>query len=278
VDQLPATWTALCALAFVLGLKHGFDADHLATIDGLTRYNARHNPRLARSAGALFSLGHGAVVLLVALVAGSLSAGWQTPGWLEVTGAAVSVLFLFGLAFVNVYAVMTTEPGTVVAPKGFKARLLGRVLTVRRPWAIAAVGMLFALSFDTVSQAALFALAAGRFGGVTQALFVAGLFVLGMLAVDGVNGVWITALIRRADRAAVIASRVMALAVAAISLVVGAFTVAKVLLPALDEWAEAHDLLFGGLVVSGVVFAFAIAMGAAHRQRRSALPAVAGDN
>ena len=30
----------LVALAFVLGLKHGMDADHLATIDGLTRCNA----------------------------------------------------------------------------------------------------------------------------------------------------------------------------------------------------------------------------------------------
>ena len=46
MNSLPATWIALCALAFVLGLKHGFDADHLATIDGLTRYNARANPRL----------------------------------------------------------------------------------------------------------------------------------------------------------------------------------------------------------------------------------------
>src|SRR6516165_7840224 len=211
MDALPATWTALCALAFVLGLKHGFDADHLATIDGLTRYNTRANPSLARVAGALFSLGHGVVVLFVALVAGTLSAGWQTPGWLEVTGAAVSVLFLFGLAFVNVHAVLTAAPNAVVAPTGFKARLLGRVLTVRRPCAIAVVGMLFALSFDTVSQAALFALAAGRFGGVEQALFVAGLFMLGMLVVDGINGVWISALIRRADRAAAIASRVMAL-------------------------------------------------------------------
>ena len=63
--------------------------------------------------------------------------------------------------------------------------------------------MLFALSFDTISQAALFAIAAGRFGGVAEALLVAGLFVLGMLAVDGINGVWICRLIRRADRTAV---------------------------------------------------------------------------
>ena len=266
MDALPATWTALCALAFVLGVKHGFDADHLATIDGLTRYNARVNSRLARGAGALFSLGHGVVVLLVAFVAGTLSVGWQTPGWLEVTGAAVSVVFLFGLAFINVRAVLTAPPDAVVPPGGIKARLLGRVLTVRRPWAIAAVGMLFALSFDTVSQAALFALAAGHFGGVAQALFVAGLFVLGMLVVDGINGVWISGLIRRADRTAVIASRVMALAVAAISLAVGVFTVAKLLLPAVEAWAEGRDLMFGSAVVAGVVVAFVTAMLAARRQ------------
>jgi len=277
MDALPATWTALCALTFLLGLKHGFDADHLATIDGLTRYNARENPRLARFAGALFSLGHGVVVVLIAFGAGTLSARWQTPGWLEVTGAAVSVFFLFGLAFVNVAAVLTTAPNAVVAPSGLKARLLGRVLTVRRPWAIAAVGMLFALSFDTVSQAALFALAAGHFGGVSSALLIAGLFVLGMLLVDGANGVWISALIRRANRTAAIASRVMALAVAAISLGVGLFTVAKLLLPAVDAWADAHELVSGTLVVTGVILAFAIAMRAARRHRSVEVAASGSD-
>ncbi len=269
MDALPATWAALCALAFALGLKHGFDADHLATIDGLTRYNARANPRLAKIAGTLFSLGHGAVVLMVAFVAGRLSAGWHTPGWLEVTGATVSVVFLFGLAFTNVHAVLTTAPHVVVAPSGLKARLLGRVLTVRRTWAVAAVGMLFALSFDTVSWAALFALAAGRFGGVSQALLVAGLLVFGMLVVDGINGVWISALIRRADRTAAIASRVMALAVAAISLAVGLFTLTKLLLPGVDAWAQGHELVFAAVVVIGVIVAFAVSMWAARHYRRA---------
>lgn len=266
MDQLPATWLALCALAFVLGIRHGFDADHLATIDGLTRYNARVNPRLSRMAGALFSLGHGVIVILVALVAGSLSTGWQTPTWLEVTGASVSVVFLFGLAFLNVRAVLTTAPHAVVAPAGFRARLLGRFLNIRRAWAVAAVGMLFALSFDTVSQAALFALAAGRFGGLSHALFVAALFVLGMLTVDGANGLWISRLIRQADRTAAIASRVMALTVAGISLAVGAFTVAKILVPAVDAWAEGRELWFGAAVVSAVVVAFGAAMHAARRR------------
>ncbi|MDM0015547.1 nickel transporter [Variovorax sp. J22P168] len=278
MDALPATWSALCVLAFVLGLKHGFDADHLATIDGLTRYNARANPRLAKVAGTLFSLGHGVVILIVAWVAGTVSSGWQTPGWLEVTGVAVSTLFLFGLAFVNVHAVLTTAPNTVVAPSGLKGRLLGRVLTVRRPWAIAAVGMLFALSFDTVSLAALFALSASRFGGVFQALFVAALFVFGMFVVDGINGVWISALIRRADRAAVVASRIMALGVAALSLAVGIFTVTKLLLPAVDAWAEGHSLVFGAVVVGGVMLAFAGSMWAARHPRHVVVAAASASD
>ncbi len=276
VDQLPGTWSALCALAFVLGVRHGFDADHLATIDGLTRYNARENPRLSRACGALFSLGHGVVVGLVALVAGTLASGWQTPDWLEITGAIVSVIFLFGLAFLNVRALLLADPREVVAPAGFRARLLGRVLNVRRAWAVAAVGVLFALSFDTVSQAALFALAAGRFGGLSHALFVAGLFVLGMLTVDGANGLWINRLIRRADRTAVIASRVMALTVAGISLAVGVLTVTKILVPAVDAWADARELWFGGAIVAVVFLAFASGMLAAHRRAlvgaRSAMP------
>jgi nickel/cobalt transporter (NiCoT) family protein len=265
VDQAPGTWLALCALAFLLGLKHGFDADHLATIDGLTRYSARANPRLSRLAGALFSLGHGVVVIVVAFVAGSVSTGWKTPRWLEITGAAVSVVFLFGVAFVNVRAVLIADPQAVIAPAGLRSRLLGRFLDIRRAWAVAAVGMLFALSFDTVSQAALFALAAGRFGGVGYALFVAGLFVLGMLTVDGANGVWINRLIHTADRTAKLASRVMALTVAGISLAVGVFTVARILIPAVEEWAAGRELAAGAFVVTVVLIAFTAGMWAARR-------------
>lgn len=265
MDTLPTTWAALCALAFALGARHGFDADHLATIDGLTRYNARGNPRLARFCGTLFSLGHGAVVLLVALVAGTLASTWKAPPWLEVTGVTVSIAFLFGLAFLNVHAVLTTHPQDVVHPAGLKGRLVGRILTVRSPWAVAGVGALFAVSFDTVSQAALFALAAGHFGGVGHALFVAGIFVGGMLVVDGVNGVWLSRLIRRADRTAVIASRVLALSVAGLSLAVGLFTIAKLLMPDVDAWAEGRELYLGAAVIAGVLLAFTAGMFAARR-------------
>src|SRR2546423_14708068 len=56
-------------------MRHGLDADHLAAIDGLTRFNAQSQPRLARLCGALFALGHGVLVIIVALAVGSLISG-----------------------------------------------------------------------------------------------------------------------------------------------------------------------------------------------------------
>jgi hypothetical protein len=162
MDSIPTVWAALCGLAFALGARHGFDADHLAAIDGLARYSAASRPRLARSAGLLFSLGHGAVVLAVVAAAVQLASSWHTPHWLELTGVAVTIVFLFGLAFVNVRSVVRTAPGAVVRPAALKGRLFGRLTDVDRPWAMAGIGALFALSFDTISQASLFALAAGR--------------------------------------------------------------------------------------------------------------------
>ena len=68
MHDLPTDWSTLCVLVFLLGMRHGFDADHLAAIDGLTRLNQRPGLALARYCGALFSAGHGLVVLVIAVV------------------------------------------------------------------------------------------------------------------------------------------------------------------------------------------------------------------
>jgi nickel/cobalt transporter (NiCoT) family protein len=271
METLPSSWTALCALAFVLGVKHGFDADHLATVDGITRHNSRLRPRLARCAGTLFSLGHGAVVVAIAVAAAAAANAWQPPRWLEVTGVTISLAFLFGLAALNLRAVVVTKPCEVVRPATIRGRLLGRVLTVQRPWAVAAVGALFAVSFDTVSQAALMSLAAERFGGLAHAVIVAVLFVVGMLVVDGLNGACLARLLRNADRMAVVASRVMALGVGALSIAVGLFTVAKLALPRVDAWSEGRELQLGASVAVGVIVAFAVGVAAARREGVRAL-------
>lgn len=256
MEHLPASFGGLAIVAFLLGLKHGFDADHLATIDGLTRVNTRAGRAFARYCGALFSIGHGAVVIAIALLVSSAVARWQTPGWLETTGVVISIFFLTLLGVLNLRAVWHAAPDEVVSPVGLKGRFLGALGRAKNPYIVALVGALFALSFDTISQAAFFAIAAGQYGGVIYAASLGMLFVLGMLVTDGVNGLWISRLIVRADETARIASRVMSLAVACVSLLVAAFSAAKLLLPRVEGWAQGKELAFGAIVVAVVLAGF----------------------
>ena len=259
-------WTSLLILTFVLGMKHGFDADHLATIDGLTRYNARTRPRLARYCGTFFSLGHGAVVLAIALGVSGLASQWEVPEWFGILGSLISIAFLVALGSLNLLAVLRAGPDEVVKPIGLKGRLLGNLRHASHPALIALVGALFALSFDTLSQAAFFALTATQFGGWQHALVLAMLFMFGMLLTDGINGLWIARLIARADQVALVASRVMGLVVSGISLLVAAFGVAKLLSPAVDAWSEGKELGFGFMLVAIIALSFVAAVRLTRRQ------------
>ncbi len=256
MTDLPNDWLALTALVFALGLKHGFDPDHLATIDGLTRYNAARNPRLARYAGVLFSLGHGAVVVAIALTVSTLAQRWRVPLWLEDAGVWISIGFLTTLGVVNLRTVLMTHPAHLVSPVGLKGRWLGGLNRTAHPGLVALVGALFALSFDTVSQAALFALTATQFGGWQHALALGLLFMLGMLVTDGINGLWISRLIRRADQVALIASRVMGLVVSGISFLVAGYGALKYFDPAIEAWSEGKELALGAAVVAVVAVSF----------------------
>ncbi|MBI4984924.1 MAG: nickel transporter [Rhodocyclales bacterium] len=260
MDALPQDFLALAGVVFLFGMKHGFDADHLATIDGLTRCNAAAGQRWARYCGALFSLGHGAVVIGVALAASFLAKQWQTPEWLQSFGAWLSIAFLFALGFLNVQAVWRAAPDQVVQPVGCKGRLLGRLAGAATPGCVAFVGALFALSFDTLTQAALFALAAAQFGGWQDALLLGLLFMLGMLVTDGINGFWISRLLRRADQTALLASRVMSLAVGGVSLLVGMLGVLRLSSLPVADWSAGKELYFGAGILAVIAASFLLSV------------------
>ena len=131
-----------------------------------------------------------------------------------------------------------------------------RFFGAESPAAIAAVGALFALSFDTLSLAAQFAFATERFGGVVHTIGAAALFVLAMACVDGANGIWISRLVRRADRSAAIASRVLSAGVIATSLIVGFLVAARLATPLVDAGAKGRSRLLGIAVYGGVLLAF----------------------
>ncbi len=247
----------IIALAFILGAKHGLDADHLATIDGLTRFNlAAKRIKLARICGLLFSLGHGAVVFVVAITAGLLFSHAIVPSWMDALGAWVSAFFLLLLGALNLHAVFTTPKHEMVQLVGIKGRWLGRLRSANHPIMVALVGALFALSFDTITQALLFSAAAAQHGGMFYALLPAVFFVLGMMLTDAANGLWISHLLKRADATALNASRLMGMTVALLSLTVAGLGLSRHLLPQFSAWQEGRELAVGFTVIAIVLFVF----------------------
>ncbi len=246
----PTTVAALYALAFVLGLRHGFDADHLAVIDGITRLNADRRPRLARASGALFSLGHGSVILAVVVGANLLAGHWSIPAWLELSGTLISITFLLALALLNLLAVARTPRGEIVRPQGLRAHWLANTPLLATSLGVLFTGLLFAISFDSVSQALLFAVVGTSLGGARVALLAGMLFVAGMIMVDGANGLWMARLVRSTSRGAAPASRIMASAVGLISLVVCSLAFCDAVVPAIANWSDAHGLWIGAAIVA----------------------------
>jgi nickel/cobalt transporter (NiCoT) family protein len=265
MSAMPHDVPGLLLLVFLLGLKHGVDPDHLATVDGLTRFNLASRPRLARWSGCLFSLGHGLMVMAVAALVALSASAWSTPGWLELAGAWISIGFLLALGALNLAGVLRTPADRVARPAGLKGRWLGRLGQTSHPLLIASIGAAFALSFDTVSQAALFSLSASpvvtpTIAGWAFAAFLGFVFTSGMIAADGANGFWVSRLLARADRRARIASRVLGLSIAFLSLAIAALGIAKVGSPQAARVIEAGGPAIGLGVVAVVLASYLLAL------------------
>jgi high-affinity nickel-transport protein len=260
MHTMPHDWLGLVLVVFILGMKHGMDPDHLATIDGMTRFNAQQRPRLSRWSGFLFSLGHGLVVTGVAAVVALSASNWSAPLWLEHLGAWISICFLTVLGCANLRQVLRAAPGQPVRPVGLKGRFLRRFSETSHPVVIAAVGAAFALSFDTVSQTALFSLTASNLAGALFSVGLGLLFMIGMMLTDGVNGLWVARLLRQTNQRALVASRVMGLSIAFLSLSIAALGMAKYFAPGLNAMLDSAGMLMGFGLVLIVLASFGLAL------------------
>jgi nickel/cobalt transporter (NiCoT) family protein len=215
--------TGLAALVFALGLRHGFDPDHLVAIDGLTRTSK------SRWCGLFFSLGHGVAVTLIGVAVAIVATEWQAPSWLEHSGTAISIGVLLLLGILNLLAVLRTPAGSRVALVGLRGRwLTERLAGASHPAVIASVGAAFAVSFDTVSHALAFSLSGATMAGALFAAILGIVFTAGMVVTDAVNGLWVA----RMMSGAAAASRWMSAAVAFLCLSLAALALREHALPA----------------------------------------------
>ena len=250
----------LILIVFALGAKHGMDPDHLATIDGLARVNTERHPRLARWSGFLFSLGHGLVVTLVAALAAALPGKVSVPAWLEHAGSWISIAFLVALGVANIAAVWRTPRDRIVRGVALHTRWLPRLARAQHPVLIASVGALFALSIDTWSQTVAFSLTAQQMAGWTFSVALGLIFTVGMMGADGINGWWAARLLAKADRRALIASRIMSLVVGTLSLAIAGMGAARYFAPGAGVAMENAGAYAGFAMVALLGLGFLAAM------------------
>ncbi len=208
------------ALAYSFGLRHAFDADHIAAIDDTTRLMlAKGKKPLA--VGLFFSLGHSTIVM--ALCVGVAFASKQATKFQKdfaetggIIGASVSTLFLYLVGVLNLIILVGIIKVWRQAKSGkFSHEHLTQLLNERglmklifrgafkkgfdKSWQLYPVGVLFGLGFDTATEVALLALSAtaavGTVGGTLPPLAIIALpliFAAGMSLMDSLDGIFMT--------------------------------------------------------------------------------------
>lgn len=217
----------LIVLVLILGLRHGLDLDHLATIDAITR-GLPQDKKLPKWVGLLFSLGHGLIVILVSLLIGSGLMRAQFPHWLNSLGHFLSIFFLLLFGSINLISLFRRLSLTTRQSGELKAFLAKKIIGENcTPVFIIAVGAIFALSFDTFTQVSLFSLSAATMAGWVFSGVLGVFFMLGMMMTDGLNGVLVSSLIKNVDKRSYFISRILCIAISFFSLTIGGLEVFK---------------------------------------------------
>ncbi|MHA6757871.1 Nickel transporter NicT [Streptacidiphilus sp. PAMC 29251] len=201
--------------AYTLGMRHAFDADHIAAIDNTTR-KLMNDGKRPLSVGFWFSLGHSTIVFalafLLSLGVKALAGPVQNDDsalhhYTGLIGTSVSGGFLYIIAGINlvilvgilrVFRQMRHGDFDEAAleeqlnNRGFMNRIFGRLMkSITSPWQMYPIGVLFGLGFDTATEIALLVLAgSGAASGLPwyAILCLPVLFAAGMSLLDTIDG------------------------------------------------------------------------------------------
>jgi high-affinity nickel-transport protein len=194
-------------LAYMFGLRHAFDADHIAAIDNVVR-KLMQERKQPYAVGFFFSFGHSTIVVLASIVIAATAAAMQSR--LDsfhdiggVIGTAVSAAFLLLIGIANLFVlkgvwsafnrarrgerIVDEDLDALLAGGGFLARVFRPMFkVVTRSWHMYPIGFLFGLGFDTATEIGLLGISAAQAAQgmsfwtilVFPALFTAGMSLM----------------------------------------------------------------------------------------------------
>jgi high-affinity nickel-transport protein len=203
-------------LAYMFGLRHAFDADHIAAIDNVVR-RLMQEGKAPFSVGLFFSLGHSTIVVLVSIAIAVTAAAFQSQmnefhhiG--GVIGTTVSALFLLVIGLANLLIlkgiwstfnrarhgekIVDEDLDVMLAGRGLIARIFQPLFrVVSRSWHMYPIGFLFGLGFDTATEIGLLGISATQAAqGMSfwTILVFPALFTAGMSLMDTTDSVLMT--------------------------------------------------------------------------------------
>ena len=213
IGRVAVVLAGLGLVSYILGLRHGVDADHIAAIDNTTRKLLQEKKR-PLTVGTWFSLGHSTIVvgLIVAFVFAARAVSSSVPTLRadgSIVGTLVSGSFLWVLGLVNAVIVLgiyqifkkmqrgeldQSQLDSLMEERGFMNRYFHRLFkVVSEPWQIYPIGVLFGLGFDTASEVALIAISVGVGVSANVPLYyilvLPLMFTCGMVLIDTTDGV-----------------------------------------------------------------------------------------
>lgn len=210
------TLLATAFLAYTFGLRHAFDADHIAAIDNVVR-KLMQEGKQAYSVGFFFSLGHSTIVVLASVAIAATAAAMQSS--LDefhdiggVIGTLVSAFFLLIIGLANLFVlrgiwaafgrarrgekIVDEDLDALLAGRGLLARIFRPVFgVVSRSWHMYPIGFLFGLGFDTATEIGLLGISATQAAqGMSfwTILVFPALFTAGMSLMDTTDSVMMT--------------------------------------------------------------------------------------
>jgi high-affinity nickel-transport protein len=201
------------ALAYSFGLRHAFDADHIAAIDNVTR-KLMQKDRRPVGVGLFFSLGHSTIVVVLTIAIAIATTTLQDrfdafKSFGGVVGTLVSAMFLFAIAVANIIVLVSVWRTFQTVKRGRRLfeedldlalanrGLLGRVFRrffrlIERSWQMYPLGVLFGLGFDTATEVGLLGVSASQASqglSIWSILVFPALFTAGMTLLDTTDSI-----------------------------------------------------------------------------------------
>ena len=203
----------LAFTAYLFGLRHAVDADHIAAIDNVTRKLMQEGKRPV-AVGFFFSLGHSTIVFGLSIAIALASVALKDKfDWLESTGGMIGTLisgfFLLLIAIANIFILLAVyrtfrhvknggeyvdeDLNRILSKRGFFGRIFRNLFRlIDHSWQMYPIGFLFGLGFDTATEVGLLgisATAAAKGMSIWSILVFPTLFTAGMALIDATDSI-----------------------------------------------------------------------------------------